>query len=385
MIENFKNLKHGNGTKVIVGMSGGVDSTVAAYVMKEMGYDVTGVTMSIWDGTIPIEDTGKSGCFGPGEKEDLRVAKLVCEKIGIKHVVIDLAEEYKKTVLKYFCDEYLEGKTPNPCVICNAKMKFGYLIDKAKEHGLEFEYFVTGHYANVAKDENSGRFYLQKAYDKFKDQTYFISHLKQVQLSKLIFPLGELPKEKVKDIARHIGLDFVADKDESQDFIETDDYSVLFKEGEVRPGPIVDLQGKKLGEHKGIVHYTIGQRKGLGIGGVNGNLDPVYVLGIDSCRNTVIVGPEKYLLSDSFVVKAPNWISVDAISSEMPAKVKIRQQHKEQEAMLIPQSSVGEHKASRAILVKFKDPQRAITPGQTAVFYDADERVLGGGIISRPE
>ncbi len=358
---------------IAVGMSGGVDSTVAAYLLKEQGYNVVGLTMSIWDNSIDIPDIGKSGCYGPGEARDIQAASDIAKQLGIQHVVVDLSKEYKGTVLKYFCDEYTCGKTPNPCVICNQKVKFGFLMQRAKEMGINYDYFATGHYVRTEYDKNSKRYLLKKATDSTKDQSYFLSYLKQEQLEKLIFPLGDKTKIEIKELARKIGFTDVADKDESQDFIETDDYSVLFDKGDIKEGDFVDIEGKKIGRHKGIVHYTIGQRKGLGISG--GNSGILYVLKIDANTNTVVVGPEKYLFLDELRATNINWISVTELTAPMQVSAKIRQQHKEAQATITPCTSKDQ------VSVKFKKPQRAITPGQTVVFYDNDV-VVGGGIIS---
>ncbi|MEI6079294.1 MAG: tRNA 2-thiouridine(34) synthase MnmA [bacterium] len=357
---------------IAVGMSGGVDSTIAAYLLKEQGYNVVGVTMSIWDNSIDIPDLGKSGCYGPGEKKDIEFAASMAKKLGIRHEVIDLSKEYKDTVIKYFCSEYTCGKTPNPCVMCNQKVKFGFLMQRTLELGINYDHFATGHYVRTEFDEKRKRYLLKKAIDPSKDQSYFLSYLKQEQLEKLIFPLGEKTKVEIKELARELGFNEVADKDESQDFIETDDYSVLFDKGDIKEGDFVDLDGKKLGRHKGIIHYTIGQRKGLGISG--GNSGVLYVLRIDADTNTVVVGPEQYLFSDTLTATGINWIGIPSLTSTMDVKAKIRQQHKESEASISPVDM------SHDVTVKFASPQRAITPGQTVVFYDGDV-LIGGGVI----
>jgi len=360
---------------IAVGMSGGVDSTVAAYLLKEQGYNVVGLTMSIWDNSIDIPDIGKSGCYGPGEARDIQAASDIAKQLGIQHVVVDLSKEYKSTVLKYFCDEYTCGKTPNPCVICNQKVKFGFLMQRAKEMGINYDHFATGHYVRTEYDHKSKRYLLKKAVDSTKDQSYFLSYLKQEQLEKLIFPLGDKTKVQIKELARKVGFTDVADKDESQDFIETDDYSVLFNKGDIKGGDFVDIDGKKIGRHKGIIHYTIGQRKGLGISG--GNSGILYVLKIDANTNTVVVGPEKHLFLDELMATNINWISVTGLTAPMQVTAKIRQQHKEAKATI---TSCKDNSLTGQVSVKFETPQRAITPGQTIVFYDKDT-VVGGGII----
>ena len=356
---------------VAVGMSGGVDSTMAAYILKEQGFNVVGVTMAIWDASIDIPDLGKSGCFGPGEEKDIAFAKDICKKIGIEHHVLDLKKEYKENVLNYFCNEYVCGKTPNPCVMCNQKIKFGALLQKTKEAGINFDNFATGHYVRVEQDPTTKRYLLKKAVDPKKDQSYFLSYLRQDQLSQLIFPLGEKTKIDIKRIATELGFKEVADKTESQDFIETDDYSVLFNKNDIKPGNFIDVNGKIIGKHKGIVHYTIGQRKGLGISG--GNSGVLYVLKIDAKTNTVVVGSEEHLLTNELAAANINWISIPELTSPRKACAKIRQQHKEAPVTITP-TGVNSAKAT------FDEPQRAITPGQTVVFYDHDI-VLGGGVI----
>ena len=356
--------------KIAVGMSGGVDSTMAAYILKKQGHDIVGITMSIWDASHNIPDIGKSGCYGPGEEKDIEFAKKISKQLGIEHHVVDLKKEYKDNVLNYFCNEYVCGKTPNPCVMCNQKIKFGALIERAHASGIEFERFATGHYARVSYDDAAKRYLLKKAVDEKKDQSYFLSHLKQEQLKQLIFPLGDKTKTEIKETAKKLGFNEVADRDESQDFIETDDYSVLFKKEDIKPGNFLDMDGKKIGTHKGIIYYTIGQRKGLGVSG--GNSGILYVIKIDAQKNVVVLGPEKHLLSTDLTATNVNWISISGLTTPIKAKVKIRQQHKEALATLSSDNS--------NVKVKFEESQRAITAGQIAVFYDNDV-VIGGGTI----
>lgn len=357
---------------VVVGMSGGVDSTMAAYILKEQGFKVVGVTMAIWDPSIDIPDLGKSGCFGPGEEKDIKFALAICKKLGIEHHVLDLKKEYKESVLNYFCNEYVCGKTPNPCVMCNQKIKFGALLQKTRDAGIAFDHFATGHYVKVGQDPSTKRYILKKALDPKKDQSYFLSYLTQDQLKQLIFPLGEKTKNDIKRIATELGFKEVAERGESQDFIETDDYSVLFNKKDIRPGDILDVNGKKIGTHRGIVHYTIGQRKGLGVSG--GDSGILYVLKIDAQNNTITVGAESNLLSKELTASNMNWIAIPELTSPIKVNAKIRQQHKEAPALISPIAG-GKVKAV------FDSPQRAITPGQTVVFYDNDI-VLGGGIIN---
>ena len=358
--------------RVAVGLSGGVDSAVAAWLLKQAGWEVVGLTMSIWDGSVPIPDEGISGCFGPGEARDLEAAKSVAARMGIEHRVIPLAEEYKKTVLAYFRKEYLDGRTPNPCVRCNQRMKFGFLLEQAKLRGVEFDKFATGHYARVRFDEASGRWHLLRGMDPGKDQSYFLSRLAQDQLSGLVFPLGELRKGEVKDVARKLGWNDLAEKDESQDFIECEDYSVLFKEGDAKPGDFVTREGTVLGRHRGIIHYTIGQRKGLELGGGG---TPWYVLEIDAARNRVVVGPREALFSRELAAENPNWVAWAGPPGEsVRVHLQIRQRHR---AAMATVSAKGGR-----IHAAFDEPQLSVTPGQIAVMYEGDA-VLASGVIEK--
>lgn len=360
---------------IAVGLSGGVDSSVAAYLLKKQGYNVVGLTMQIWDGSLPLLDEGLSGCYGPGEPRDIAAAKTLADRLGISHHVVSLAPEYHTEVLDYFRAEYRAGRTPNPCVRCNRSMKFGLLLDRARSLGIAFDSFATGHYARITQDATSGRWQLRRATDQAKDQTYFLSHLSQTQLSQVLFPLGGMTKPEVKAIAREIGWADVADKQESQNFIESKDYGVLFGEQEQKPGPIVTTSGKVLGQHRGIIHYTIGQRKGLGIGGTT---DPLYVIRIDACANTVVVGAYAELFSSQLIARDLNWIGLPSAPAQpMRVQAKIRQQHREAPATIraIP--------ATDTLEAIFDEPQMSITPGQIVVLY-ADDLVLGSGTITSP-
>ena len=358
---------------VAIGLSGGVDSSVAAWLLLRDGWRVTGLTMSIWDGSVPIPDLGISGCFGPGEARDLEAAKEIAARLGIEHRVVALAEQYKKTVLDYFREEYLAGRTPNPCVRCNQRMKFGFLIDQARAQGAAFDKFATGHYARTRFDEARGRWQLLRGKDAGKDQSYFLSRLKQEQLADLIFPLGELRKGEVKELARELGWGDLAEKDESQDFIECDDYSVLFQQGDAPPGDFVTRAGKVLGRHRGIIHYTIGQRKGLELGGGG---TPLYVVEIDAARNRVVVGPREELHARALVAGDLNWVGwAGAPTEPFRCEVQIRQRHK-----AAPATVTATDGRLRAV---FDEPQLSVTPGQIAVFYAGDV-VLVSGAIEKP-
>lgn len=352
--------------KIVIAMSGGVDSTVGAYLLKQEGYRVTGVTMAIFSGDSSIGK--KNTCYNPDETDEIKNVKRIAKKLGIKHITIDLKKEYKKTVLDYFCREYLCGKTPNPCTICNSKIKFGSLMSKA-EKLLDFDYFATGHYARVYKNRQ-GRYLLKKALDTTKDQSYFLWKLNQSQLAKIMFPLGELTKEKVKKIAKKIGFEKLANQSESQDFLCSGYYGRLFKNKKIDTGNICDKKGNILARHKGIIYYTIGQRKGLGISGTK---KPLYVTAILPKSNTVIVGSKKDLYSKMLFAKNLNWIFESRHKKPLRCKAKIRFQHKKAYCKVLPVKN-------GRVKVAFDKPQIAITPGQSIVFYKGDI-VLGGGVI----
>jgi tRNA-specific 2-thiouridylase len=350
--------------KVIVGLSGGVDSSVAAYLLREQGYEVTGVTMAIWDGKY--KSTGKHACYGADEEEEIREARELASFLGIPHHVFDCATEYKKAVLDYFKAEYIAGHTPNPCIRCNQLIKFGMLPEMAAKSGLEFDFFATGHYARVEFSEKYQRWVLKKAADLRKDQTYFIYRLSQEQLSRVLLPIGGFNKPEIKELARKVGIT-IEDKEESQDFY-SGDYKDLLDLPE-NPGNIVDSGGKILGSHKGIWNYTIGQRKGLGIA----HSEPLYVIRLDKDLNTVVVGTRLETYNASFLVGDLNWVALPGLDHPVECTAKIRSAQKEREALIEPASD-GEVK------VTFFHPNDAITPGQSAVFYDG-EIVLGGGVI----
>ena len=355
---------------IAVGMSGGIDSTITAMLLKAEGHQVIGLTMAIWDDSIPLEKSTKSGCFGPGEAEDLEAAKAACAKLGIAHHVIYLKDEFKQNVLSYFCSTYNSGKTPNPCLMCNSRMKFGFLPLRAREQGIAFDLFATGHYVRSRFDETTGRYQLLRALDHSKDQSYFLSYLDQSQLSGVVFPLGEYTKAQIRELATRMGFPELVSKQESQDFFEADDYSLLFEPDSFAAGDIVDISGKVIGKHRGLIHYTIGQRKNLGIAGQS---EPYYVLKIDAINNKVVVGPKPHLYHSSLVAEKVNWIAFSQPQLPVLAQAKIRLQHD-------PAPCEIEEGEDGTLIVKFSEPQLSITPGQAIVFYDGD-LVLGGGII----
>lgn len=351
---------------VIVGLSGGVDSSVAAYLLKEEGYEVIGVTMAIWDGKY--QSTGKHACYGSDEEEEIREAREIALKLEIPYHVFDCAAEYKQAVLEYFRSEYLAGRTPNPCVQCNQLIKFWMLPRMAVKSGISFDFFATGHYARVAFSEKYGRYVLKKAADLKKDQTYFIHRLSQEQLRTLLLPIGEFSKPMIKELARKVGLT-VEDIEESQDFYSGDYKDLL--EVEENPGEIVTSGGKVLGRHKGIWNYTIGQRKGLGVA----FSEPLYVIGFDKALNRVIVGTRNETYKTRFIVEDLNWVALPALDHGIGCMVRIRSAQKEKEAHAEPMED-------GTVMVTFYHPNDAIAPGQSAVLYD-DDVVLGGGIIKK--
>ena len=353
--------------KVAVGLSGGVDSSVAAALLQKQNYAVCGLTMEIYDDALGVDGSAKHACYGPGEKEDVESAAAISQKLKIPFHTIDLRKEYQQHVIRYFRNEYLEGKTPNPCVVCNQKLKFGFLLDKARQAGVTFDYFATGHYARI--ENADGRFLLKRAIDRSKDQSYFLYGLTQRQLARTLLPLGDHTKLQVREIARSLGLQ-TADREESQDFIDGGDYSILFDKNEIKAGDIVNEAGQVLGEHRGIIHYTIGQRRGLGIASER----PLYVHRIDAAHNRIIVSNQENL-SKGLVVKDLNLIGGDCIEQPLnDVQVKIRLRHKAADATVYPTDD-------NQTKILFKVPQISVTPGQSAVLY-AGDTVLGGGIIS---
>lgn len=341
-----------NKKSVLVGMSGGVDSSVAIQILKDMDFEVYGITLKLFDW------------------QDSEDAISVAKKLSIPHTILDISKEFKKEIIDNFIDEYHNGRTPNPCVLCNREVKIKYLIKYADENGLDF--IATGHYARIEKDAN--RYLLKKSSDLKKDQSYFLHRLTQNQLSRILFPLEGMKKELVRDIADKIGLN-VAQKKDSQEicFIPENDYSSFVKKNSPKKlveGNIVDTDGNILGKHSGICEYTIGQRKGLGIP----SNKPFFVVDIDARKNIIVVGDSRDTFKKEFKVKNLNWISVEKLTEPMSVNVKIRSASRE-----IP-SVIQQSNEADTIIVKVKEPIRAVTPGQSAVFYD-DDTVVGGGII----
>ena len=352
--------------RVVVAMSGGVDSSTTAWFLKEGGYEVIGATMCI--GVTDRTQGGPARCCGLADIED---ARRVALQLEIPFYVFYLKDEFEKEVIQYFCGEYKEGRTPNPCILCNEKIKFGSFWEKAKEFGADF--ISTGHYARLEFDEETDHYILKKGIDQRKDQSYVLFSLTQEQLRHILFPLGEYRKEEVRRKAFQLGLK-VHDKPESQEvcFIQETSYHPFLRERlreSIEPGPIIDKKGHVLGKHKGIPFYTVGQRRGLNL--AKGK--PLYVVGIDREKNAIVVGEEKEVYSETFIVNSVNWIISPIRAFPFSAKVKIRYNHPGAEALL-------SMKGRDELEVKYKSPQKAITPGQAAVFYD-EETVLGGGWI----
>ncbi|MBI5217259.1 MAG: tRNA 2-thiouridine(34) synthase MnmA [Ignavibacteriae bacterium] len=357
---------------VVVGMSGGVDSSVAAALMLEKGYNVIGITMK----TYNFDEVGgnignETSCCGLDAFND---ARIVAVKLGIPHYVVDFTKQFGRDVIDNFVDEYLQGRTPNPCIICNRKIKWGELITKAESLGASC--IATGHYARVWFDEKTMRYNISRPFDSNKDQTYALWGLTQEALSKTIFPIGELTKPEVRELAVKYGLK-TANKDESFEicFVADNDYRRFIKErvpdidSQVDGGAIV-FDGKEVGKHRGFPYYTIGQRSGLGAYG-----ERVFVTDIDAQSNTITIGRKDDLLRRELIANDVNFISIESLNEPMNIKASVRYKDVATPATVYPE-------ADGKIRVVFDVPKRAITPGQSVVLYDG-ERLLGGGVIEK--
>lgn len=359
---------------VMAAMSGGVDSSVCALLLQQAGYDVRGATMVLRGGEV-LGDAGKGEGSTCGSSRDVEDARAVCQRLGIPHDAFDLRDRFDAAVVRPFCDAYLEGRTPNPCIACNRFLKFESLQQRRRELG--FDYVATGHYARRRWDAATGRWQLLRACDPAKDQSYVLYHLTQDTLAHMLFPLGELTKGEVRELARARGF-VTAAKPESQDicFVPDGDYA-RFIEGRCgadtafNPGEIVDREGRVLGGHAGLIRYTIGQRKGLGIAA----REPLYVLAKDTAANRLIVGFKDELLSVGVVASDMNFISGDVWQG--PREVLVKTHYRQH-----PVPAVAEQTGVDELTVAFDEPQRAAAPGQAAVLYEGDI-VLGGGTIAR--
>lgn len=367
---------------VVVAMSGGVDSAVAALLLLEKGYKVIGATMLLSpNDSMLLEFKKERGCCSISSVND---AFLAAKKIGISHYVLNFREEFEDKVIGNFCSEYLAGRTPNPCVKCNEFIKFDLLLKKALLLGAD--YIATGHYARIRQDKN-GLYQLLKGRDSVKDQSYFLHTITQEQMSHLLFPVGEFTKAQIREMAASNEL-VVAKKPESQEicFVANNDYANFVWKRSVQetiaPGPIYDKNGNMLGYHKGLPYYTVGQRKGLGIS----SSVPQYVIKIDKENNAIWVGEEVNLYQDTFYVENVNWVSILPPSSPRKAQIKIRSQFDPAPGTLFPDGEQATSKINKVpknfkVKVVFSQLQKSITPGQSVVFYD-DDTLLGGGIIT---
>lgn len=344
--------------RVLLGMSGGVDSSVSAILLKQAGYEVIGCTMRLWEQS--------------GENHAIYDAKKICDKLNIPHYILDYKKEFKCNVIEKFILDYENAITPNPCIECNKYLKFGYFYDKAME--LKCNYIATGHYAKIEFSDKYNRYVLKKSNEQKKDQTYFLYTIPKEKLGQIIFPLQEyLTKQDTRKIAKENGLE-VANKKDSQEicFIQNNDYHDFISKNsskKIQKGNIVLTTGEILGEHNGLINYTIGQRKGLGIS----YKQPLYVIKLDNRKNEVIVGTENELYSDKLYANNINLLAIDKLDTPIECYAKIRYRAKEAKATV--------YKENNNIIVEFEKPQRAVTPGQSVVFYDEDGIVIGGGKI----
>lgn len=348
-------------------MSGGVDSSVAAALLVEQGYEVIGMMMRLWSESGAGPSAPSNRCCTPDQMAD---ARRVADRLGIPFYVVDVRQHFRQAIVQFFLDEHEAGRTPNPCVECNRQIRFTYLLERALALGAD--YLATGHYAQI--DQTPGGYLLKQGIDSHKDQSYVLHTFRQDQLARVLFPIGQYTKDEVRDIARRFGLP-VASKQESQDlcFLNDGDYRRFIRENSIniyQPGPILDADGRELGRHEGLPFYTIGQRKGLGIAAAK----PLFVLRKDAARNALIVGPREALGARELVAEGVNWISGTTPASPIHAEVKIRYKATPIPAVITPLEGGATH-------VQFSEPAYGVTPGQAAVFYDGSV-CLGGGLIT---
>jgi len=364
-------------TTVLVGISGGVDSAVCALKLKQAGHNVIGAMMKVYDGDIK---TIANSCYGTDKEKEINDAKAICKKIGIEFYLIDCSKAFDNLVFSEFKSEYKKGRTPNPCVLCNPRIKFGVFPHLAKEAGIKFDKFATGHYARIEYDKKIGKYLLKQGVNLKKDQSYFLYALTQDKLQNILFPLGGFEKEEVRAFAKENGL-IVHDKTDSQDFFKGDYAQII--DAKEKPGKIIHTNGEILGAHNGIFNYTIGQRKGLKIAYKN----PLYVTALDPDKNTVTVGEKEFTYSKTLIAKNISWTYFDDFDGKNPppdvfsALAKIRSAGQKAECKVtLEKTTEGKTQAK----VEFMEPQNAITPGQAIVFYN-DDVVLGGGTIELEE
>lgn len=374
-----------SGSTVVVGMSGGVDSTLVTKLLIEKGCRVIGVTMSLWKGDLPPLPDGKvlhASCYGPDETEDIAECQKFCEENNIEYHVIDVKDAYHAQVLEYFKAEYRAGRTPNPCIRCNSFIKFGALLQGVEQMGINFDYFCTGHYARIVRPEEGlwgtdvRPCMIACASDSTKDQAYFLYRISSKTLEKVRFPLAFTAKKDVFQMAKERGL-VAAQREESQDFIPPEYFEYLFSDKPGIPGDIIDLDGHVLGHHKGIEHYTIGQRRGLGVSSTK----PLYVHSIDAKKNLVVLANNDDLLTDGLIFDDAVWPGNVEPGESFDALVKIRLASRPVPCRVeryVP--SAGEEFSGDAWKVTFSESQRAVAPGQSAVLY-RDGVIAGGGII----
>lgn len=354
--------------KVVVGMSGGVDSSVAAYLLKEQGYDVIGVTMQIWQDEDKETVEENAGCCGLSAVAD---ARRVADALDIPYYVMNFKKEFSENVMDYFVDEYLKGRTPNPCIACNRYVKWESLLQRSI--GIGANYIATGHYAQIIQLDN-GRYALKKSKTLKKDQTYALYNLTQEQLKRTLMPVGEYTKDEIRKIAEKINLR-IANKPDSQEicFVPDNQYANFIEEytgEEIKPGNFVDLNGKVLGRHKGIINYTIGQRKGLGLSLGK----PGFVVEIRPDTNEVVIGDNSDVFASKVIINRLNFMAIEDVVGEMSFEAKIRYSHQ-------PAKCIVKKLDDDTLECTFEEPQRAITPGQALVLYDGDIVVGGGTII----